>query len=339
MGALGASHGEGVSKSVKVSILIPCYNAERWIACAIQSALDQTWPDKEVIVVDDGSADGSLDIIRTFNDSIRSVTGPNRGGNAARNTLLELSSGEWVQYLDADDCLMPRKIERQISELPDGLQVDAAYSAVFLEHWDGEDMVRRELLPIPEPRDPWVLLARWHLPQTGGVLWRRQAIVDVGGWDPRLPCCQEHELYLRALIAGQRFHYCPTAGAVYRQWSEATVCKKDKPEVHRRRLEIEQRAEDWLRERGELTPDRLAAINQARFETARSAWQYDPAFATAIMDQVERSDPGFVPTGAAAPRSYRALFRWLGFRATERCAAVSRGWRLTAAADLQLTRA
>src|SRR5206468_2833779 len=100
-----------------VSILIPCYNAERWIAQAIDSALAQTWPAKEVIVIDDGSTDGSLEIIKSFGDRIRWETGPNRGGNVARNRLLELSLGEWLQYLDADDYLLDDKVGKQIEFL------------------------------------------------------------------------------------------------------------------------------------------------------------------------------------------------------------------------------
>jgi glycosyltransferase involved in cell wall biosynthesis len=303
-----------------ISVLIPCFNAERWIAAAIQSALEQTWQHKEVVVVDDGSTDGSLEVIRSFGDAVRFETGPNRGGNAARNRLLELSAGEWVQYLDADDYLTPEKLELQYCALSDPDGTDAAYSPVYLELWAGEHVLGRELLPIPEPRDPWILLARWELPQTGGVLWRRQALVDLGGWNAEMPCCQEHELYLRALIAGKRFVYCSAAGAVYRQWSEETVCKKNKPRVHQWRLEIERRAEEWLRQSGELDADRLSAINQARFETARSMWQYDARRAADVMRIVTATQPQFIPTGAAAPRRYRRAYRWFGFRGAERIA-------------------
>ena len=69
-----------------VSIIIPCYNAERWIAAAIESALGQTYPNIEVIVVDDGSTDGSLDIIKRFDTKINWVSTPNRGPSAAMNT-------------------------------------------------------------------------------------------------------------------------------------------------------------------------------------------------------------------------------------------------------------
>lgn len=305
-----------------ISILIPCYNAERWVAQAIESALAQTWPEKEIIVIDDGSTDGSLDIIKRFDGRIRWETGPNRGGNVTRNRLLELATGEWVQYLDADDYLLPDKIAKQMEFLAKDWGTDIVFGPVVFEHWS-EAGARREVLPIPEPHDLWVLLARWYLPQTGSPLWRRQAILDVNGWKPEQPCCQEHELYLRLLTAGKRFSFCPKAGAVYRQWGEHTVCKRDKPEVYRRRLEIEKQTEDFLFNKGELTPTRRWAINQARFEMARLVWQYDQQWATEIIESALRSDPGFIPGGDAAPAFYQALFRLLGFRPTEAVA----GWR------------
>src|SRR5580765_8566475 len=236
-----------------VSILIPCYNAERWVAQAIESALAQTWPEKEVIVVDDGSTDGSLEIIKRFGDRISWETGPNRGGNAARNRLLELARGEWLQYLDADDYLLPDKVAHQMRFLESHPDTDVVFGPWIMEHWS-ETATRHVLLEIHDPSDLWVLLARWWLPQTGGPLWRREALTDVGSWKVDQPCCQEYELYLRLLIADKRFLFCADAGAVYRQWSETTVCKRDIPETLRRRLEITRRAEDVLRERRALTP-------------------------------------------------------------------------------------
>jgi glycosyltransferase involved in cell wall biosynthesis len=237
---------------MNVSILIPCYNAERWIAQAISSALSQSVAEKEVIVVDDGSSDGSVRILESFGNRIRWETGPNRGGNPTRNRLLELARGDWLQYLDADDYLLPHKVHDQLQFLEEHPHTDVVYSPVIFE-LISETGAIQETLPIPEPHDPWVLLARWFLPQTGGPLWKKQAVVDVGGWKPDQPCCQEHELYLRLLMAGKRFEFCAAVGAVYRQWGEHTVCKRDKPEVHRRRLQIERQAEEFLEKRKELT--------------------------------------------------------------------------------------
>jgi glycosyltransferase involved in cell wall biosynthesis len=303
-----------------VSILIPCRNSERWVAETIESALAQTWSEKEVIVVDDGSTDGSLEAIRSFGDRIRWETGPNRGGNAARNRLLELARGEWLQYLDADDYLLPDKLAQQIDFLGVHPTTDVVFSPVIMEHWT-ETGVHREKLPIPEPHDPWILLARWYLPQTGACLWRRQAILEVGGWKIDQPVCQEHELYLRMLMSGKNFKYCEHAGAIYRQWGEHTVCKQDVPEVHRRRLEIERRAEEFLRGNSELTQARQHAVNLARFEIARSEWQFNEVFAREIADGVYRTEPGFIPDDTpAAPSRYRIALRLLGFHWTERLA-------------------
>ena len=306
-----------------VSILIPCFNSERWIAQTIESAFAQTWPETEVIVVDDGSTDASLNIIQQFSGRIQWTSGPNQGGNAARNKLLEMANGEWVQYLDADDYLLPNKIAGQMDFISTQPDLDLVFGPVILEQWS-EAKAKCEPLPIAEPYDPFLLLARWALPQTGAPLWRRQAIHDVGGWKCNQPCCQEHELYLRLLIAGKRFAYCPATGAVYRQWSNSTQCKRDISEVHRRRLAIEQDLENYLRSAQLLTSDRLRAISQARFETARVAWQYDPNFAREIMRAVNGTDPHFRPHGPAAPAFYRLAFRWLGFRTAELLATLNR---------------
>ena len=306
-----------------VSILIPCFNAQHWIGQAIESALAQDWRHKEVIVVDDGSTDGSSGIIEQFRGRIHCERQDNRGSNPTRNRLMTMASGTWLQYLDADDYLLPHKISRQAEWLTTHDDVDVVFGPVTLEHVQN-GQARREVLPIPQPHDPWVLLARWYLPQTGAPLWRKSAIEDVGGWAPSQPACQEHELYLRLLMSGKRFQYLDETGSVYRQWSEQTLWKANKPRTRRLRLEIEDRAEAFLRERHLLTPERHWAINMARFETARTAWQDDRAEALGIVRRIRESMPGFAPAGDAAPPRYRQAYRWLGFAATETLAACAR---------------
>jgi glycosyltransferase involved in cell wall biosynthesis len=307
-----------------VSILIPCFNAERWVAQAIESALGQTWPEKEVVVVDDGSQDGSLDVIKSFGDRIRWETGPNRGGNVARNRLLELAQGEWLQYLDADDYLLLPKVERQVGFLQDHPMCDVVYSPTLWVNYSETD-IYQEVTAIPEPRDPWILLARWRLPQTGGPLWRRLALVKVGGWKPDQPCCQEHELYLRLLESGAQFCYFDECHAAYRHWSQdGTVSKRNRAELRRRRLEIKDRLELFLKSRGELTPARLQALNQGRFEIARGAWLEDRAEAMRLVCAIKQRQPGFVPEPPAAQGRYRLIYQILGFRAAEQIAACKR---------------
>lgn len=308
----------------RVSILIPCYNAERWVAEAIESALAQTWPNKEVIVVDDGSKDKSFEIVQRYAGRIRCETQPNRGGNPTRNRLLELATGDWVQYLDADDALLPDKVEAQARLVTERPEVDIFYSPVVLLTHEPDGSTRREPMPIPEPHDPWVLLARWYLPQTGGPLWRKQAIVDVGGWKPDQPCCQEHELYLRLLKGGKRFEHVEHFGALYRQWGESTVWKKDRSETRRRRLAVTDELERFLEERGELTPRRLHAVQTSRLEIARNVWQSDRALARELVRRAHARVRPVELEGAPFPPMYRKLYRLLGFEAAEHIATLKR---------------
>ena len=104
-----------------VSILIPAYNAEKWIRDTINSALSQTWPKKEVIIVDDGSTDNTLQIARQFESkSVKVITQENMGACVARNKALSFAQGDYIQWLDADDLLAPDKISQQLKYAGDG---------------------------------------------------------------------------------------------------------------------------------------------------------------------------------------------------------------------------
>lgn len=310
-----------------VSILIPCYNAEQWIGEAIESALAQSYPHTEVIVYDDGSTDGSLDIIKSYGDRIRWGTGPNRGGGPARNWLLDKAEGEWIQYLDADDYLKPDKIADQVAVLQDmDTPVDVLYGPETLQYHEGEE-VHQEEGNITHTDDPWAALFTWDLPQTGAPLWRKEALNDVGGWKEDQPVCQEHELYLRLLMAGKKFHYADAGGAVYRQWSTDTVCRSDQTRTKTHQVEIVRRAEAFMMEHDLMTPQRRTILNNAYLSLSRMIWLFDPERACAIMDHVEEvTEGGFTPSLDRIPRTYVGLYKAFGFHAAEKVAAWKRSW-------------
>src|SRR5664279_4842464 len=101
-----------------VSIIIPCHNAAPWLAETLESALAQSWPEKEVILIDDGSTDTSLAIAQRYQArGLQILTQPKRGAAAARNQGWRESRGDYLQFLDADDLLAPDKIAVQLSRL------------------------------------------------------------------------------------------------------------------------------------------------------------------------------------------------------------------------------
>src|SRR6476659_3329672 len=98
-----------------VSILIPAYNAEKWIAETLRSALEQDYPAKEVIIVNDGSKDGTTEIVKSMRSpEVKLVDQPSQGGPAARNTALQHARGDYIQWLDHDDLLAPDKISAHV---------------------------------------------------------------------------------------------------------------------------------------------------------------------------------------------------------------------------------
>lgn len=311
---------------MKVTIAIPCYNAERWLRPCLESALAQTGVEPEVIVVDDGSTDTSVSIAREFGDRIRLLEGGHRGATHARNLALAEATGEWVQFLDADDYLAPGKIETQLREAK-GVG-DVIYSPVLIESWTNPESTGAPSLvsqcgpsAVSPREDLYTQWIRWHIPQTGGALWRREPLQKLGGWKEDQPCCQEHELYLRALKADLRFVFAPTPGAYYREWSSQTLCKKDPLLVTRVRTGLLDSLLDWLGYR--QTAAHRREVGQACFEMARTWARYDLPGARAY--HADRQAKGLLYLhGPAAPRSYRFAYRLLGFTAAERLARLKR---------------
>jgi nucleotide-binding universal stress UspA family protein len=303
---------------MKVTIGIPCFNAERWLRRAIESALAQTWPDCEVIVVDDGSLDGSLDVAREFGERIRLFRTDHRGANQARNEVLARASGDWIQFLDADDELEPEKIAQQFAEAAQGAGADVIYSPVWIETTAGE-VTDRVVSDTSPQRDIFAQWLAWQIPQTGGALWRRSALESLGGWKEQQPCCQEHELYERALKAGLRFVYAPTPHAIYRVWSDETLCRKDPRLVVRVKTGLIDDLHAWMAERNLWTAEHERIAGRACFEMSRTIALYDLEEAAAY--HAGRKARGLIHLeGPAAPRAYRLAYRALGFAMAEKLA-------------------
>jgi glycosyltransferase involved in cell wall biosynthesis len=300
-----------------VSVLIPCYNAEKWVGEAIQSALDQTYPNTEVIVVDDGSSDGSLEVIKSFEDKIRWETGSNQGANAARNRLLELSRGEWLQYLDADDYLLPSKIERQVEFLRACPDADVVYAPCYVKQYDARGETAKELLLVPSA-DPWLGLLTWQLGCIHSTLFSRRALLAVGGWNPKMRSAQEHELYFRLLSAGLTLRLFGEPGAVYRSWRCGSVSTCDRGGHAIRRTRIITSGVDFLRHAGELTAERKCGAVTLLYRSAQSLWARGNDGWRTIVSEILRIDPHFAATLRSVWPRHGWLYTLFGFELTQR---------------------
>lgn len=204
-----------------VSILIPAYNAEDWIAKTLRSALLQTWPRTEIIVVDDGSKDATLTIARQFESrGVRVIAQPNRGASAARNHAFSQCHGDYIQWLDADDLLAPDKIAKQMEFVMAGLSKRTLLSSPW-----GRFMYRPSQAQF-KPTSLWCDLTpqEWLLRkmdqniymQTGSWLVSRELTEAAGPWDIRLLGDDDGEYFCRVLLASNGVRFVHNANVYYR---------------------------------------------------------------------------------------------------------------------------
>jgi glycosyltransferase involved in cell wall biosynthesis len=203
---------------VSVSIIIPCFNAAATIGRAIESALAQGGSGSEILVVDDGSTDGSIAVARDFGPGVRVVTGPNRGVSAARNRGIAETSGEWLVFLDADDLLLPETLSRRSAV------VQATGADVVVCDWqdlveDGPDPVAAPVRSVdfqPLADDPERACATHLWAASAALMHRRSLVEKIGGFRLDLPVIQDARFLFDAARHGARFARSPHVGAVYR---------------------------------------------------------------------------------------------------------------------------
>lgn len=204
-----------------LSILIPAYNAELWLADTLRSAVAQTWKNKEIIVIDDGSSDGTLAVARSFEaQGVKVFTQTNQGAAATRNNCYAKSSGDYIQWLDADDLLNPDKVELQMQALEDEPDPRVLLSgewahfmyrpgrAKFIPSGLWADLSKAEWLIRKLSQNTYMQTASW--------LVSRQLTEAAGPWDTRLLGDDDGEYFCRVLIASSGVRFVPGAKVYYR---------------------------------------------------------------------------------------------------------------------------
>ena len=208
--------------SALVSILIPAHNAGPWLEQTLTSAVGQTWPSIEVIVVDDGSSDDTLAVARRFESrGVKVVSQANRGASAARNCALSLACGDYVQWLDADDLLAPDKIALQM-QLAEGMGnhrtlISCAFGEFLADPrktrfaasdlW--ADLAPVDFLLLRFSRNLWMNPSVW--------LMHRDLCQIAGPWDERLSLDDDGEYFARVVAASSGIRFVAQARCHYRR--------------------------------------------------------------------------------------------------------------------------
>ena len=195
-----------------VSIIIPAYNAAKYLRETLDSALNQTYRDTEVVVVDDGSTDETPGILEAYGDRIRVLRQENQGRAAACNAGVGVAQGEWVAFLDADDIWLPAKLERQVDECS---QFAISHTnAYFFGEQFSEDVLKTSMIPKV---GGWVLerLLLQNFVTCSSVMLSREVYRHYGGFDPSFYYIEDWPLWLR-ICAEHQLGYVATPLVRYR---------------------------------------------------------------------------------------------------------------------------
>jgi glycosyltransferase involved in cell wall biosynthesis len=302
-----------------VSVIIPCKNGAAWLSNTIESCLRQTWRSLEIVVVDNGSSDSSVEVAQGYASSSVVVLECKRAGaSAARNMGLQQARGDFIQFLDADDVLDRDKIRVQMERL------ESAPSAIASSAWGRFRSDPNEAAFSPEAvwRDfapEEFLITSWL---GGGMMpnfaWLTpRAVIDkAGGWNERLSLNDDGEFFCRVALASSGILFCNDARGYYRTGTDGTLSRRRDQAAIASAFEAIELSCGWLLARGESNRGAKACAAQYQRFIYDAYPQAPDLVAAAELRVAELGGSDLQMQGG---RLFRILSSWLGWKFAKRC--------------------
>lgn len=241
-------------KDNSISVIIPVYNGERYLAEAIESVRSQTYQPLEIIVVNDGSTDGSAEVAKRFAPAVQYCYQPNRGAAAARNHGIKLAQGKFLAFLDADDLWVANKLAYQIQTFNDDPFLDMVFGHVQQFHSPELDKAVKQQIKIPQE-----VIPGQHV---GAMLIKRDSFVRVGNFNTDLELTELIDWYARAEEVGLNSLMLPEVVMKRRlhKASQGTYKRQHRQEyVHVLKAALDRRRRKDVQR--EVTPTKAAGKN------------------------------------------------------------------------------
>jgi glycosyltransferase involved in cell wall biosynthesis len=315
--------------SAAVSVIIPCRNAAAWLGDAIESCLGQSWRDLQIIVVDNGSTDGSLELARRYESrGITMLECVREGAGVARNLGLALAEGKFIQFLDADDVLHADKIRVQVERLT-GAPPDTIASGAWARFRRSPSEAAFSLEPVwcdlaPEQ----FLITSWR---GGGMMpnfaWLtpRALIEAAGPWNEDLSLNDDGEFFSRVVLAASGIVFCDAARGYYRMAGAASMSgRRDRVALASAFAAVDLSCRHLERRCASAAAARACATHYQRF--AYDAYPDAPD----LVEAAERRAAELGGSDLRAPggRSFSTLSRCFGWKFAKHC---QLAWRKRAA--------
>jgi len=269
-----------------VSVIIPCFNCESFIERAVNSVISQSFKVAEIILVDNNSTDNTFPALIAqqcrFPNLITVFKEPKRGAPAARNCGLQNATGEWIQFLDADDELLPEKIQNQL-KIAEQTNADVIAGECLLFYNGGQTRVKRHT-----DSNIWRGLITSNLGITSSNLWRRSSLLKVKGWDENLSSSQEYDLLFRLLKNKCLISVDKSLNTIIHFSSNSvskTTDKEKLKQIINNRIQLRLRIKNELRYRGLFTPALYTAIDNYIYTEIINNYTSFPEYANSLLQQ------------------------------------------------------
>lgn len=309
---------------MRVSIIIPCHNVQEHLPKALDSAIAQDHPETEIVCVDDGSTDGTARVLADyavrFPHKVRIISQVNKGASSARNVGTAVTSGDYLQFLDADDVILPQKISAQVA-----LARSSGSPDLIIGDFE-QVMPNGLLLPaLALHARPWMALIQTRMGTTSANLWKRYALTAVGGWNEQLASSQDYELMFRLLKQGASLGWDPHIRTHVLKRVSGSISQTGVQANWDRYIALRHAIMEHLRGMDPARyADEIETLRQYIFMALRIVAADDLPKALAVH---ERSiGRNFRPqVGRAITERYAALYNLLGFATTERLMRLVKG--------------
>lgn len=292
-----------------VSIIIPCYNAQNWIFETLSSAYDQKNIDSEIIVVNDGSTDSSVSLIKKYFPNVKLININNSGPSTARNVGFENSDGKYIKFLDADDLLEKDKIEKQLKQLIEsGADVSYGNWKKLKKNSDGEFFVTETVIRKLTNPETDLFTNFWCPIET--YLFTREIVKRTCGYRVNLPIIQDARFVLDCALCGGKFVYCDDIIAYYRI-HEKNLSRQNRKAFIRDCYTNFEEIEAFWHKNGGITPERKKAMIRVLGFITRSSFVHNLEIFGESCNRLLYYEQDYVPEGNSR---LAILSKYLGYK-------------------------
>ncbi len=306
----GHSGSDTIPRAPLVSVIMPAYNAEKYVLEAIRSVLDQHYESVEILLIDDGSQDGTVDLVKRNASHVKIIQQANAGAAAARNTGLRCANGELICFLDADDGWFPGKLTAQVNYLQRHPEVGLVFHRWLV--WKPDETgiyIEPQGLAVPVPGEIDPARSGWIYPQllldcivhTSTVMMRREVARDTGFFETTLMNGEDYHYWLR-VSRNYEIHKLTGVYSFYRIVAGSLTNSIPKPENYEYRV-IKEAIDQW----GLSSPNNVAGLSKTLADKRLAQLAFDYGYGHFHYGSIKQAKMAFLNALRHEPLRWRAL--------------------------------